>query len=181
MIHPDTKEKIPLLFRFSAFALVNIPICVLLLYPGTNNLQVFAQFVNQSYNVAVNYCNRNASSDLKTQSDMNKKLATSYVGALTASCGIAWSLRKVVSTLPKESILVRGFIPYVALTIASCLNLCVVRASELQEGISVHIALPAPKGSEASQQGEQSEIELGKSKAAGREALMKCCVARIVW
>jgi len=81
--HPQTKEEIFPVFRFSAFALVNIPICASLIYP-TNSLAFIAgaQWFNQvghlhaetaiiasldvqSFNVALNYANRNASSEMQ--------------------------------------------------------------------------------------------------------------------
>jgi hypothetical protein len=46
--HPQTKEEIFPLFRFSAFALVNIPICAMLIYPTNSVLFIAgAQWFNQ--------------------------------------------------------------------------------------------------------------------------------------
>lgn len=65
VLHPDTGKPIFPLFRFSAFAPANIPIAAMLLYPSSNPVFVMtAQFINQTYNVCVNYANRNASSEM---------------------------------------------------------------------------------------------------------------------
>jgi len=70
MIHPDTQEVIPFYSRFNGFALFNLPIglCIFALPQTTLNI-VLVQFMNQTYNAAVNYGNRNASSTY-TNSDL---------------------------------------------------------------------------------------------------------------
>eukprot|EP01084_Bolivina_argentea_P197755 338826_1 len=55
IIHPDTNEPIFWAFRFSAFPVLNIPITTMLLFPGSIAITVLSQFINQTYNVAVNY------------------------------------------------------------------------------------------------------------------------------
>jgi len=82
------------------------------------------------------------------------------------------------------------------LTIASCLNLCIVRYNELEEGISVSLALPNQNMSinynnnmdAATKNGNNNhtyefniDLDIGKSKCAGQDALVKCCMARVVW
>lgn len=63
--HPDTGEKVFAPLRFSCFAICNVPIVAALMYPTATPLGVAAaQFANQSFNVAVNYANRNASSEM---------------------------------------------------------------------------------------------------------------------
>lgn len=64
IIHPDEQKPIFWAFRFSAFPVINIPITTLLLYPGSTTITVVSQFINQTYNVAVNYANRNASNPM---------------------------------------------------------------------------------------------------------------------
>ena len=89
-LHPDTGEFIFPLFRFSAFAPANVPIAAMLLYPTSSPLFVItAQFINQTYNVCVNYANRNASSEMSTQT-----LLTAYGAAVTSSCALALGFGK---------------------------------------------------------------------------------------
>eukprot|EP00966_Prymnesium_polylepis_P058918 1365468-Prymnesium_polylepis.1 len=61
VIHPETGEMIPAPFRFSAFAPANLVICAGLLASATSPSllpSALWQWVNQSYNVGVNYVNR---------------------------------------------------------------------------------------------------------------------------
>ena len=172
VIHPDTNKPIFPLFRFSAFSVTNMPICILLLYPGGVPLQVFAQFVNQSYNVAVNYSNRNASNPIS-----NNKLFISYLAAVSTSCGIAFSLRKIIGNMSiqfQKSVFARSVVPYTAIVLSSCLNLYFIRYNEISEGIELSIK----------KYNDNNEYEyeyIGKSKKAGHIALIKCCIARAVW
>ena len=65
--HPETNEPIFAPVRFAAFAPANIPICTLLIWPNPSPaLAIFGQWINQSYNVAVNYANRNMSNPMPT-------------------------------------------------------------------------------------------------------------------
>lgn len=65
MIHPDTGKIIPLPLRFAAFVPVNICIVAGMLAPTqTTTTLLFWQWANQSYNVALNHANRNASNEL---------------------------------------------------------------------------------------------------------------------
>lgn len=199
-IHPDTKEIIPWPFRFAAFPAINIPICVLLLFPGSNSMQVFSQFVNQSYNVSVNYYNRNASNPMS-----NTTLGISYVSAVSMSCGIALGLRKFAQKYikNKNGVLFRSLIPYTALTLASSFNVYFIRWNEIMDGITLKYKKTVKKritlekeengiktsGSDIEIIGNPNDyiediewIETPiKSKRAGHVALAKCCIARFVW
>jgi hypothetical protein len=96
-IHPDTGDLVFRGFRFSAFVPVNIPLVVGMLSSSTPAGTIFWQWANQSYNVAVNYANRNIGKDEMTTQD----IATSYAGAVISSCSIALGLGKVVDHLNK--------------------------------------------------------------------------------
>lgn len=98
-------------------------------------MTVFSQFVNQTYNVAVNYANRNASNPMS-----NSKLTASYFAAVSASCGIGFGLRRLTKNYDlKHNLFLRGFIPYTALTLASCFNLYFIRWNEVTEGITLRV------------------------------------------
>ena len=92
-IHPDTKEMIPWALRFSSFLPMNIPICFgFIIAAPTPFNTVFWQGINQTYNAALNYGNRNASSVYT-----NKDIGTSYVAACTSSITISLAIRKMLA------------------------------------------------------------------------------------
>ena len=93
-LHPDTGEAIPLAFRLSAFMPVNLPICGGMLLARSARGQLFAQFVNQTYNSAFNYANRNATVPTDWRS-----LAASYVVATGTAVGAAAGLGRVVARM----------------------------------------------------------------------------------
>lgn len=87
-VHPDTQEIVPKAFRFSGFAPMNVLICAGLLMPNPSSASIlFWQIFNQSYNVAVNHANRNASNQLSAQ-----QLGTAYAAAVSVSCGLGLSM-----------------------------------------------------------------------------------------
>lgn len=55
---------------------------------------MFFQFLNQSYNAAFNYANRNATVPVDT-----KQLLTSYGFATSVACGMSYGLGKLVQNL----------------------------------------------------------------------------------
>ncbi|EGD76799.1 sideroflexin 5 [Salpingoeca rosetta] len=170
-LHPDTGELIFPLFRFSAFAPANIPIAAMLLYPTANPYFIItAQFINQTYNVCVNYANRNASSNMSTST-----LLTAYGAAVTSSCGLALGFGKISRMLaaraggspsPLMVAAQRAVVPYLAVVGAGIVNLLCIRQTEFSEGVTVY-----------SEGGE----DLGKSVVAGRDALKKCSIVRALW
>lgn len=91
---------------------------------------VFWQWANQTYNVCVNYANRNASNALSYQ-----QIGTAYVGAVVSSCSIAVGLRHAAQRLERP--LLRSFIPFVAVATAGAINVALMRSNELLEGIAV--------------------------------------------
>ena len=161
--HPDNGEKIFPLFRFSAFAPANIPICVWLMWPGASAVNaVVAQWFNQSYNVAVNFANRNMSNPMPMD-----VVAKSYALACGTSCGIAVALGKLMKSpaMGRFGLLAR-LVPWAAVCTAGCVNCVFVRWGELS-GIDVT--------------DETGEVALGRSAAAGKDAIQKCCAARVIW
>jgi len=133
MVHPETGETVFPLFRFAAFAPVNIPIATGLLIPNPAvSTVLFWQWVNQSYNAAVNYANRNAS---VAQSGWD--LAGAYTAATATSCAIAVGLgvaAKKVSQTGRGATLVRATVPFTAVALSGCVNLGLTRKAELQHG-----------------------------------------------
>ena len=78
-LHPETGKPVFQLFRWSAFAPMNIPIIVFLaILPPTTLNQVFGQSLNQTLNFGVNVSNASASNVMdvkeigsKVQSTLN--------------------------------------------------------------------------------------------------------------
>eukprot|EP01012_Entosiphon_sulcatum_P032880 TRINITY_DN41734_c0_g1_i1.p1 TRINITY_DN41734_c0_g1~~TRINITY_DN41734_c0_g1_i1.p1 ORF type:complete len:335 (+),score=50.19 TRINITY_DN41734_c0_g1_i1:22-1005(+) len=164
VLHPDTGEPIPALARFSAFAPCNIFICSFMIMPGTIASvprTVFIHWFNQSYNAAVNYANRNASSPIP-----QSVLAQAYAGAVGTSLAIALAATAVMRRAGKNATLVRATLPFLAVSAAGGANVCLIRRNELTEGVAVQDA--------------DGNVR-GNSVAAGRIGLGKCCVARILW
>ena len=159
-VHPQTGEIIPLPFRFAAFAPVNIFLCSLLLHRHPV-VGILGQVVNQSYNVCVNYCNRNVDNSMDWS-----MLAKSYCLAVGTSCGIAMGMKKMLVS-KGGSWIGRAVGPYAAVVAAGCLNLAFVRNTELVEGVEVR--------------SEDGTEVYGRSVEAGKIGIAKCCAARAIW
>ncbi|KAG1950701.1 sideroflexin-5 [Pimephales promelas] len=87
IIHPDTGEKIPMPFRMSGFVPFGTPVVVGLLLPNqTFASTIFWQWLNQSHNACVNYCNRNA-----TKPTPMSTFFQGYLGAVSSAVTIAVS------------------------------------------------------------------------------------------
>lgn len=62
-LHPDTKEPIPKMFRWSSFLYMNIPLAIgIAIFPNSMRNVVGWQSLNQAYNYGVNVCNGPAES-----------------------------------------------------------------------------------------------------------------------
>lgn len=137
IIHPDTGDKIPMPFRMSGFVPFGAPIVTGLLLPNQGIAQiVFWQWLNQSHNAAVNYCNRNASKETPTS-----RFLLGYAGAVTSAVTIALSLSVLVKRAnglsPAVKLIIQKFVPFPAVATASVSNVVLMRNSELSEGINV--------------------------------------------
>lgn len=131
--HPDTGETIFPLFRFSAYAPMNIFIVSIMLAPSTirSPLRTFGiHWFNQSYNVTVNYSNRNASNPIPTA-----RLAQGYFAAVGSSVGIAlgatYLLNKIKGSGGIAATTVRAVLPFLAIITAGCANVSLVRSVTL--------------------------------------------------
>ena len=91
-IHPDTGKMIPWALRFSSFLPMNIPISFGFIFAAPTPFNtIFWQWLNQTYNAALNYENRNASSTYTTEDIMK-----SYTVATSSAIGVALAIRKAV-------------------------------------------------------------------------------------
>ncbi|KAJ3331492.1 Sideroflexin-5 [Blyttiomyces sp. JEL0837] len=163
-IHPDTGEKILLPFRMASFVPTNALIVAGMLVPNPSIASIlFWQWVNQSVNVAFNYCNAN-----KTTSMNMTETATAYGTAVASSCTIAlgmngW-LKRLKGLSPVTMSILGRCVPFTAVAAAGTLNVFLMRRKEITDGISVTNA--------------DGEV-VGKSTIAGWSAISQVAVSRV--
>lgn len=168
-VHPDTKEVIFPLFRFAAFAPVNLFIVPYMLLPSTVasvSRTIGIHVFNQSYNASVNFANRNATSEVSTS-----KMIQGFVAAVTISVsgalGAGMILRRMTDTGSARAVLVRGTLPFMAVAFSGSANVAMMRREEwMGEGVTLW---------------DEDGKVLGKSTDAGRIGLLKCASARFLW
>uniref|UniRef100_A0A671TDU0 Sideroflexin 5a n=1 Tax=Sinocyclocheilus anshuiensis TaxID=1608454 RepID=A0A671TDU0_9TELE len=151
IIHPDTGEKIPMPFRMSGFVSFGTPVVMGLLLPNqTFASTIFRQWLNQSHNACVNYCNHNA-----TKPTPMSKFFQGYLGAVSSAVTIAVSSHAYTKLY------------YLSLHLASAnvCNVLLMRHTELSDGISVL---------------DDKGNVVGTSKLAARHALMETSLTRVV-
>ncbi|OAJ43414.1 hypothetical protein BDEG_26776 [Batrachochytrium dendrobatidis JEL423] len=156
--HPDTGEKVFLPFRMSSYVPTNVPIIAAMLLPNPSVAAIiFWQWINQSANVAFNYCNANKTTEMST---------TETVGAsCTIAVGLSQWLARSKGLSPSTLTLLSRGVPFVAVATAGTLNVFLMRQKELKEGIQVQDA---------------TGTILGKSQTAGTHAIGQVAVSRVV-
>lgn len=117
---------------------------------------IFWQWVNQSFNAIVNYTNRSGSSPIPTET-----LARSYVGATGGAVITALTLNRLAQRGPP---LAGRLVPLAAVAAANCVNIPLMRVTELQNGIE----LQAEDGT-----------KVGHSKRAAQQAIATVTLSRI--
>ena len=137
-LHPDNGEKVFLPFRMSCCVISNLVVCVGMMTPGLGTAgTIFWQWANQSLNVAINNANANKSHKMSTQ-----QLLINYTAAVTASCGVAVGLNKILPRLKNISLNTRTIlsrlIPFSAVVSAGIVNVFLMRSEELKKGINVY-------------------------------------------
>ncbi|EDO16552.1 hypothetical protein Kpol_1064p34 [Vanderwaltozyma polyspora DSM 70294] len=164
-VHPDTGETVFLPFRMSCNVISNVVVTAGMLTPGLGTMgTLFWQWANQSLNVAVNAANANKSDPMST-----KQLLTNYTIAVSASCGVAVGLNKLVPRLknitPSTRLVLTRLVPFAAVVSAGIVNVFLMRGNEIRNGISVY---------------DQDGEEVGKSKKAAFLAVGETALSRII-
>ncbi|KAL2710922.1 Sidoreflexin [Kluyveromyces marxianus] len=163
-VHPDTGETVLLPFRMSCCVLSNLVVTAGMLTPNLGTVgTMFWQWANQSLNVAVNSANANKSHPMSTS-----QLITNYTMAVTASCGVAVGLNKLVPRLKNLTantrMILGRLVPFAAVVSAGIVNVFLMRGSEIRKGISVY---------------DSNGDEVGKSKRAALFAVGETAFSRI--
>ncbi|XP_046556395.1 sideroflexin-5-like [Haliotis rubra] len=157
-------EKIFMPFRMSGNVPFGAPIVTGLLLPNPSMFHtIFWQWLNQSHNAGINFCNRNATKETPTS-----RFLIGYCGAVTSALSIAVGLNLLIKNAhkfrPATKLLIKKFIPFPAVATASTCNVLLMRNFELSEGIEVF---------------DQNEKMVGTSKIAARKALKETALTRI--
>jgi tricarboxylate carrier len=160
-VHPQTDEILPRPARMTGYVPYNGPICVAQVVSTTTQTQLFWNWVNQSQNAVVNYCNRNASSPMSTE-----LMVGSYMGAVTSALGVVYVANMIIQKLAMPSLM--KFVAFPASMVASSGNCFIVRRPELGTGIPVMDADGNRVGGE------------GLSKAAANIAVFQTVQSRMV-
>ena len=117
---------------------MNMPIAFgLIIAAPTPVNTIFWQWVNQTYNAAVNYGNRNATS-VYTQEDLIK----SYTAATATSIAVALGIRKLLESRTKSMtgaklLVFNSISSFFAISSAGFLNAYLMRQTELSKGVDI--------------------------------------------
>lgn len=140
-LHPDTGEPIFPLFRFSAFVPVNMVIVTATITPAVISsfpATAFIHFLNQTYNAAINYANRNASNPVPTA-----RLGEGYAGAVATSLSIGMLSTALTRRAAARAgggaaaAVIRSTLPFFAVSLAGASNVLLMRRNELTTGVDV--------------------------------------------
>lgn len=118
---------------------------------------LFWQFANQSFNALVNYTNRNAKSATTVT-----QLGVSYISATAAALITAIGSKKYWTKT--ASPMMQRFVPFAAVASANCVNIPLMRQSEIIDGIDVQ---------------DENENIIGKSRVAPVKGITQVIIARI--
>ncbi|CAG5013834.1 unnamed protein product [Parnassius apollo] len=156
--HPDTGEKMFVLGRMSAQAPMNTLITGgMITFYKTTPATIFWQWINQTFNAAVNYTNRSGDATIST-----KQLLASYCAACGGALGTALYLNSKVKNMKP---LYARLVPFAAVCGANFINIPMMRSSELLNGTPVFTA-----------DGQR----VGESKRAARLGIGLVCISRVL-
>lgn len=156
--HPDSGDLQNIFGRMSFQMPGGMAITgAMLQFYRTNSAIIFWQWVNQSFNALVNYTNRNANSSLTTT-----QLVVSYVSATSSALVAAVGYKGYLTK--RASPFFQRYVPFVAVAVANCINIPLMRQNELIYGIDI--------------QDENGNI-VGKSRVAAAKGISQVIFSRI--
>eukprot|EP00344_Euplotes_crassus_P000805 CAMPEP_0196999536 /NCGR_PEP_ID=MMETSP1380-20130617/4692_1 /TAXON_ID=5936 /ORGANISM="Euplotes crassus, Strain CT5" /LENGTH=349 /DNA_ID=CAMNT_0042416491 /DNA_START=14 /DNA_END=1063 /DNA_ORIENTATION=- len=165
-VHPDTNQILAPYQRFCSYSVINIPILFgMILSKQTTGTVIFWQWINQTYNAAINYSNRNASSDLGTSG-----LLKAYSAAVISSISIGLGMKRLLAPYSRKfkgpgQLFFNFIINVSAIGSAGVINVLIMRSEEMKKGIT----LTDSKGN-----------EVGKSPIIGKDAVTKTALSRVI-
>eukprot|EP01051_Picozoa_sp_SAG22_P018459 SAG22_NODE_3113_length_1929_cov_1.559016_2_plen_223_part_00 len=136
-VHPDTGELIFAPFCFAAYTPAQPPIIVGLLWPGSWAVHAFWQWANQSFNAAVFYSNKNASTPM---SDM--EIFAAYCAAVSSAIAVSGGMKVIASKLGSGTMagkVVGMYAPFCGVVLAGCTNLLCMRNDEIFNGVVIKV------------------------------------------
>lgn len=163
-VHPDTDENIFMPLCFAAYAPMQPPIILGMLWPGGGVwAQAFWQFYNQSYNSAVFFANKNKSSEVS-----DEDAAMNFGASVAASIALGVGMKKLGASIkhPRLGPLIAGWAGFAGCVGAGWTSLILMRRDELSNGVNVT---------------DSEGTCHGTSQVAAREGIAQCCASRVVW
>lgn len=156
--HPDSGELQNIFGRMSFQMPGGMAITgAMLQFYRSNSAIIFWQWVNQSFNALVNYTNRNANSSLTTT-----QLLVSYVSATSSALVAAVGYKGYLTK--KTSPFFLRYVPFVAVAVANCINIPLMRQNELIYGIDIQ---------------DENGNNVGKSRVAAAKGISQVILSRI--
>lgn len=110
-------------------------------------------------------------------------MTKSYLLAVSASCSVALGLNAIVPRLkrvsPATKTVLRRLVPFAAVASAGALNVFLMRAEEIRQGIDVFPTLNEEEKAQKEKDGTEVQ-SLGKSKKAATIAVAETALSRVL-
>ena len=159
--HPDTGNVIPLPFRMCAHVPVNSILLLGMLTARSPLLTGVWQSLNQLFNAAQFYANRNASNDVS-----DARLGASLVGSLFSAVLVSSGLQVLTGKWGMSGRGAAMAIPFLGAAAAKPLQIGLLRGDEYTTGVDVF---------------DENGVCRGKSVIAGREGVLATIFTRVLY